>query len=96
LRAADGPISTKLISTADYRIQSAIDTRSANGLQLWQLYERSDPGRAALTAAALKPRSRQKAMQAVAPMAKSAMPTSNWNGLTSHPMRFAAVAGKKT
>jgi len=39
-RVADGPISTKLISTADYRIQSAIDTRSANGLQLWQLYER--------------------------------------------------------
>jgi len=35
LRAAGGPISTKLISTADYRIQSAIDTRSANGLQLW-------------------------------------------------------------
>jgi len=30
----------QLISTADYRIQSAIDTRSANGLQLWQLYER--------------------------------------------------------
>jgi hypothetical protein len=48
------------------------------------------------TAAALKPRSRQKAMQAFAPMAKSAMPTSNWNGLTSHPMSFAAVAGKKT
>jgi hypothetical protein len=40
LRAADGPISTKLISTADYRIQSAIDARSANNSQFWQLYER--------------------------------------------------------
>jgi hypothetical protein len=24
------------------------------------------------------------------------MPTSNWNGLTSHPISFAAVAEKKT
>ena len=49
-----------------------------------------------MTVAALKFRSRQKATQAVTPTAKSAIPTSNWNGLTSHPICAAAVAGKRT
>jgi hypothetical protein len=37
-----------------------------------------------------------KAMQAVAPMAKSAIPTSNWKWLTCQPMSAAAVAVRKT
>lgn len=44
----------------------------------------------------LEAQSRQKEMQAVTPIARSAMPTSNWNGLTSQPIRAAAVTGRNT
>jgi hypothetical protein len=39
--------------------------------------------------------SRQKATHAVTPIARWAIPTSNWKGLTCHPMWAAATAGKK-
>jgi hypothetical protein len=39
----------------------------------------------------LKLRSRQKDRQAVVPIAKSAMPTSNWSGLTCQLMKDAAI-----
>ena len=48
-----------------------------------------------ITTAALKSRLRQKLTQAVAPIARSAMPTSNWKGLGSQPMSAAAISGKK-
>src|SRR5215813_12637344 len=46
------------------------------------------------TAAALNGRLHQKDTTAVVPMARSAMPTSNWNGLTCQPMFAAATDGK--
>ena len=49
----------------------------------------------AITAAALKSRLRQKLRQAVTPIARSAMPTSNWKGLTSQPMSAAAIWERK-
>jgi hypothetical protein len=48
-----------------------------------------------MTAAALKSRLRQKLRQAVAQIERSAVPTSNWNGLACQPMSAAATPGKK-
>ena len=62
----------------------------------WPTASPSRKTEAAQTAAALKLRSRQKARQAVTPMARSAMPTSSWKGLTCQPMCAAETVGKKT
>jgi hypothetical protein len=51
-----------------------------------------------ITTAALKSRLRQKLTQAAAPIARSAMPTSNWKGLGHHGLltRLARRLGQRT